>query len=43
VGSDFAYLLEKPLKVKLSTASVRPTVYRSDSTDGPRVATSGAW
>ncbi len=31
------------LNGKLSTASVRPTVYRSEATEGPWEAISGAW
>ncbi|KUH35392.1 hypothetical protein ATE80_29460 [Streptomyces kanasensis] len=42
-GSESANTLVYPWKSNVSTASVRATVYRSDATDGPDSATSGAW
>ena len=33
----------KPRNSKVSTASARPTVYRSELTEGPSVSISGAW
>ncbi|OCC08432.1 hypothetical protein A3Q37_05830 [Streptomyces sp. PTY087I2] len=42
-GSESTKTFVYPWKSKVRTASVRATVYRSEATDGPSSATSGAW
>ena len=42
-GRLYLYVPWKPRNSKVSTASARPTVYRSELGEGPSASISGAW